>query len=49
MPDQRGFGASDRPQDVGAYRTETLVDDVFALAEALGLDEFALVGHDWGG
>jgi pimeloyl-ACP methyl ester carboxylesterase len=49
MPDQRGFGASDRPQEVEAYATDTLVSDIFALAEALGLERFALVGHDWGG
>lgn len=49
MPDQRGFAGSDRPLDVGAYRTDTLIDDIFALAETLGLESFALVGHDWGG
>ncbi len=49
MPDQRGFAASDRPQEVEAYATDTLVDDIFALADALGLEHFALVGHDWGG
>ena len=49
MPDQRGFGDSDRPQEVGAYATETLLADLFALADALGIDRFALVGHDWGG
>ena len=49
MPDQRGFGDSDRPQEVEAYRTETLLADLFALAEALQLASFALVGHDWGG
>jgi pimeloyl-ACP methyl ester carboxylesterase len=49
MPDQRGFAGSDRPKDVEAYKTDLLVDDVFALAHAVGLDRFALVGHDWGG
>jgi len=49
MPDQRGFAASDRPTDVAAYQTDLLIDDIFALAEALGIGEFALVGHDWGG
>jgi pimeloyl-ACP methyl ester carboxylesterase len=49
MPDQRGFGASDQPQEVDAYKTDILVDDIFALASAIGLEEFALVGHDWGG
>lgn len=49
MPDQRGFAASDRPVGIDAYRTSAVVDDIFALADALGIDRFALVGHDWGG
>ena len=49
MPDQRGFAGSDRPQGVDAYRTDKVVADIFALADALGIDRFALVGHDWGG
>ena len=49
MPDQRGFAGSDRPPDVDAYRADVLVDDIFALAEALGIERFTLVGHDWGG
>lgn len=49
MPDQRGFAGSDRPQDVADYATDKLIDDIFALAEALRLESFALVGHDWGG
>lgn len=49
MPDLRGFAGSDLPQDVDAYKTDLLVDDIFALADALGVEGFALVGHDWGG
>jgi pimeloyl-ACP methyl ester carboxylesterase len=49
MPDQRGFAGSDLPQDVEDYRTDKLVDDIFALADALGVESFGLVGHDWGG
>lgn len=49
MPDLRGFGASDKPQDVADYATETLIADLFALADALEIERFALVGHDWGG
>jgi pimeloyl-ACP methyl ester carboxylesterase len=49
MPDQRGFAGSDLPQEVEAYKTDLLVDDIFALADALAIEQFALVGHDWGG
>ena len=49
MPDLRGFGASDKPQDVADYATGHLLADLFALADALGIERFALVGHDWGG
>jgi len=49
MPDQRGFAGSDQPQDVEDYKTDTLIGDIFALADTLGLESFALVGHDWGG
>ena len=49
MPDLRGFGESDKPQDMEAYSTDKLLADLFALADALAIDRFALVGHDWGG
>jgi len=49
MPDQLGFAGSDRPQDEKDYASDKLVGDLFELADALGLETFALVGHDWGG
>ena len=49
MPDQRGFGASDRPERIEDYRTDKAIADLLALAEALGHETFGLVGHDWGG
>lgn len=49
VPDQRGFGASERPQGVEPYRTEHIVADLLALADAYRLDRFTLIGHDWGG
>ena len=49
MPDQRGFAGSDMPQDVSEYSADKLIGDIFALADTLGLESFALVGHDWGG
>jgi pimeloyl-ACP methyl ester carboxylesterase len=48
-PDQRGFGASDKPEGVESYKTERIVEDLVALADALGIGRFTLVGHDWGG
>jgi pimeloyl-ACP methyl ester carboxylesterase len=48
-PDQRGFGGSDKPEGVEAYETGTIVKDVLAVADALDIEGFTLVGHDWGG
>jgi len=47
-PDQRGYGATDRPDDVDAYSILHLVGDVVGLIEALGEKEAVVVGHDWG-
>ena len=46
--DQRGYSAGARPEGVEDYRIEHLVGDVVAVADALHLDRFDLVGHDWG-
>lgn len=48
-PDQRGYRGSSRPQDVASYTPDKLIGDVFALADALGVETFTIVGHDWGG
>jgi len=48
-PDQRGYNLSAKPQRSAAYALDTLGDDVLGLADALGRERFALVGHDWGG
>jgi pimeloyl-ACP methyl ester carboxylesterase len=48
-PDQRGYSPAARPVDVGAYRVPALVDDVLAVASAMELGPFDVVGHDWGG
>jgi pimeloyl-ACP methyl ester carboxylesterase len=47
-PDLRGFGESGKPEGVDAYAIPHHLADVQALADALGLEKFALVGHDWG-
>ncbi|MXP47046.1 alpha/beta fold hydrolase [Altererythrobacter luteolus] len=48
-PDQRGYRASSRPAGIDAYTPDKLIGDVFLLADALGVDKFTVVGHDWGG
>jgi len=48
-PDQRGFGASDKPLGVENYRADRVVEDLLALADHFELERFTLVGHDWGG
>lgn len=48
-PDQRGFGGSDKPDGIAAYETDRILEDLLALADALALKPFTLVGHDWGG
>lgn len=48
-PDQRGYGASDRPDPVEAYDIHHLCGDLVALLDALGLERAVFVGHDWGG
>ncbi len=48
-PDQRGYRGSSKPQDVASYATGLLIGDVFHLADAVGVDQFTVVGHDWGG
>ncbi len=48
-PDQRGYRGSSKPQEVAAYTPDKLIGDIFALADACGVDDFTIVGHDWGG
>ncbi len=49
VPDQRGCGATDMAETVGAYRVDRLVQDVVDIVDALAPDAaFDLAGHDWG-
>lgn len=47
-PDQRGYGGTSAPADVGAYDVLTLAADVLALLDRLGHERAVVVGHDWG-
>ncbi|BAY74883.1 epoxide hydrolase [Nostoc linckia NIES-25] len=48
VPDQRGYGGSDAPEEVNAYDIIHLTGDVVGIADALGYATFTVVGHDWG-
>jgi pimeloyl-ACP methyl ester carboxylesterase len=47
-PDLRGFGESDRPDDVDAYRVGKSVGDLLAILDELGVERAHVVGHDFG-
>lgn len=47
--DQRGYRGTSKPQDVDAYTADKLTADIFALADALEVQNFIIAGHDWGG
>lgn len=48
-PDQRGYGATERPEPVEAYDLEHLTADLVGLLDHLKIDKAVFVGHDWGG
>lgn len=48
VPDQRGYGASDKPSEVLAYSLPFLVADVVGILDALSIEQAHVVGHDWG-
>jgi 3-oxoadipate enol-lactonase len=48
-PDLRGHGNSDKPPGEGAYSLRIYVEDVVALAEALGWPRFSALGISMGG
>ena len=47
-PDLRGYGASDKPAGVAAYRQEKIHDDIAGLLQALGEPQATFIAHDWG-
>lgn len=48
-PDQRGYGATDRPEAVEDYDIAHLTGDLVGLLDHLKIDKAIMVGHDWGG
>jgi pimeloyl-ACP methyl ester carboxylesterase len=48
VPDQRGYGETDRPPAVEDYDILHLTDDLLGLLDDLGEEKAVFVGHDWG-
>jgi len=48
-PDQRGYGASDRPEAITDYDLHHLCGDMAGLLDALEIERAVFCGHDWGG
>jgi pimeloyl-ACP methyl ester carboxylesterase len=46
-PDFRGFGWSDVPER--GYEKDQLARDMLAVLDELGVGDFSVAGHDWGG
>jgi pimeloyl-ACP methyl ester carboxylesterase len=48
-PDLRGYGGSSKPPLIEDYALMQSVGDVAGIADVLGAERFAVIGHDWGG
>lgn len=48
VPDQRGYGSSDKPESVDDYNAMFLSADVGAVLDQVGVERAHVVGHDWG-
>ncbi len=47
-PDMRGYGQTDRPEEIEKYTLFHLVGDMVGILDALGEEKAVIVGHDWG-
>jgi pimeloyl-ACP methyl ester carboxylesterase len=47
-PDMRGYGRTDRPEEIERYTQLHHVGDMVGLLDALGEERAVIAGHDWG-
>ncbi|MDC0067491.1 alpha/beta hydrolase [Gammaproteobacteria bacterium] len=47
-PDMRGYGKSDKPDDIATYNQVEVTNDIIGLISALGYETAIVFGHDWG-
>lgn len=48
VPDMRGYGDTDAPEDVTSYNQVNLAADMIGILDALDIGQATMVGHDWG-
>jgi pimeloyl-ACP methyl ester carboxylesterase len=48
-PDLLGYGGTDKPTDLEAYRLKKMSEEVVAILDAEGVDKVLAVAHDWFG
>jgi pimeloyl-ACP methyl ester carboxylesterase len=46
--DMRGYGQTDRPEEIEKYTLLHLVGDMVGVLDALGVEQAVFAGHDWG-
>jgi pimeloyl-ACP methyl ester carboxylesterase len=46
--DMRGYGQTDRPEEIEKYTLLHLVGDMVGVLDALGVEQAVIAGHDWG-
>jgi pimeloyl-ACP methyl ester carboxylesterase len=47
-PDLRGYGESDKPNEIRAYSIHEIEADIVGLLDELGIERCTVAGHDWG-
>jgi pimeloyl-ACP methyl ester carboxylesterase len=47
-PDMRGYGQTDRPEQIDQYTLLHLIGDMVGVLDALGAETAVIAGHDWG-
>ncbi|OGM48107.1 hypothetical protein ABOM_002857 [Aspergillus bombycis] len=47
-PDLLGYGDTDKPSDLSAYRNKTMSKHIIEILDREGIDKAVMVGHDWG-
>lgn len=48
IPEMRGYGKTDAPEDVNSYDIVSLAADMVGVLDAIGAETASIIGHDWG-